>query len=84
MSAVLPTGFGKSLCFQYLPYLFDRLFQAKDHSIVLIVTQRHFPKFFCLSSELFLHKPGNELQNSLKLAIFNLARKLARARSKGA
>ena len=33
--AVLPTGFGKSLC---LPFLFDRLFPAKDHSIVLIVT----------------------------------------------
>ena len=32
--AVLPTGFGKSLCFQCLPFLFDRLFPAKDHSIV--------------------------------------------------
>ena len=31
--AVLPTGFGKSLCFQYLPFLFDGLFPAKDHSI---------------------------------------------------
>ena len=33
--AVLPTGFGKSACFQYLPLLFDKL--LRDHIIPAIV-----------------------------------------------
>ena len=36
--ALLPTGFGKSLCFQCLPLLYDQLFPAEDPSIVLVVT----------------------------------------------
>ena len=36
--AVLPTGFGKSLCFQSLPLLYDQLFPAEDPSIELVVT----------------------------------------------
>ena len=35
--AVLPTGFGKSACFQCLPGLFNRLF-PHERSIVLVVT----------------------------------------------
>lgn len=36
--AVLPTGFGKSICFQCLPLVYDRLFPSCDPSIVLVVT----------------------------------------------
>ncbi len=36
--AVLPTGFGKSACFQCLPLLFDQLFPDSGPSIVLVVT----------------------------------------------
>ena len=32
------TGFGKSVCFQCLPLLFDQFFPADDPSIVLVVT----------------------------------------------
>ena len=35
--AVLPTGFGKSMCFQCLPLLFDQL-KEDSHNIVLVVT----------------------------------------------
>ena len=38
MFAVLPTGFGKSVCFQCLPLLFEQLFPADDPSILLVVT----------------------------------------------
>ncbi len=34
---VLPTGFGKSLCFQCLPLLYDRLF-PEANSIIVVVT----------------------------------------------
>ena len=36
--AVLPTGFGKSVCYQCLPLLYDQRFPADDPSIVLVVT----------------------------------------------
>ena len=37
--AVLPTGYGKSLCYACLPILFDCLLglQQGDHSIVIVV-----------------------------------------------
>ena len=35
--AVLPTGFGKSLCFSCLPYMFDELLPVGEPSIVVIV-----------------------------------------------
>ncbi len=35
---VLPTGFGKSLCFQCLPLLYDRLFPEEANSIIIVVT----------------------------------------------
>ena len=35
---MLPTGFGKSLCFQCLPLLYDQLFPNEAHSIILVVT----------------------------------------------
>ena len=35
---VLPTGFGKSLCFGSLPSIFDQLLSEKDSSIVLLIT----------------------------------------------
>ena len=36
--AILPTGFGKSVCFQCLPLLFDQFFPVDDPSIVLPLT----------------------------------------------
>lgn len=38
--AVLPTGFGKSLCYQCLPRVFNKIeFDGKDHcSIVVVVS----------------------------------------------
>ena len=37
--AVLPTGYGKSLCYAGLPVMFDRLdFVKSNHSIVVVVT----------------------------------------------
>ena len=38
MLAILPTGFGKNVCFQCLPLLFDQFFPVDDPSIVLVVT----------------------------------------------
>ncbi len=35
---VLPTGFGKSLCFQCLPLLYDRLFPEEANSIIIVIT----------------------------------------------
>lgn len=37
---ILPTGYGKSLCFACLPLLFDHLYQLQDphKSIVIVVT----------------------------------------------
>ena len=35
--AVLPTGYGKSLCYALLPSVFDRLL-GKDDSIVVVIT----------------------------------------------
>ena len=35
--AVLPTGYGKSLCYAVLPMVFDRLLGAKD-SVVVVIT----------------------------------------------
>ena len=35
--AVLPTGYGKSLCYALLPSMFDRLL-GKDDSIVVVIT----------------------------------------------
>ena len=34
---MLPTGFGKSLCFQCLPLLYDQLFPNEAHSIFILV-----------------------------------------------
>ena len=38
--AVIPTGYGKSLCYACLPLLFDHLYQLEDsqRSIVIVVT----------------------------------------------
>ena len=37
--AVLPTGFGKSLCYACLPAAFDKILEKeKGHSIVVVVT----------------------------------------------
>ena len=37
--AVLPTGYGKSICYACLPVMFDRLdFIKSNHSIVAVVT----------------------------------------------
>ena len=37
--AVLPTGYGKSLCYACLPVIFDRLnFAQSNHSIVVVVS----------------------------------------------
>ena len=37
--AILPTGFGKSLCYAYLPASFDRMLeQDQGYSIVVVVT----------------------------------------------
>ena len=35
---ILPTGFGKSLCFQCLPLLYDKLFPGEANSIIVVVT----------------------------------------------
>ena len=36
--AVLPTGYGKSLCYQCLPYVFNKLFfDGREHSSIIIV-----------------------------------------------
>ena len=35
--AILPTGYGKSLCYALLPGVFDRL-EGKSHSIVVVIT----------------------------------------------
>ena len=36
--AVLPTGYGKSLCFACLPLVFDILFRPQEASIIVVVT----------------------------------------------
>ena len=37
--AVLPTGFGKSLCYACLPFTFDKILQKeKGYSLVIVVT----------------------------------------------
>ncbi len=36
--AILPTGFGKSACFQCLPILLDKMFPDDGPSITLVVT----------------------------------------------
>ncbi len=36
--AILPTGFGKSACFQCLPILLDKMFPDDGPSIILVVT----------------------------------------------
>ena len=36
--AVLPTGFGKSACYQCLSFLYDQRFPADDPCIVLVIT----------------------------------------------
>ncbi len=39
MFAILPTGFGKSLCYVCLPSAYDALLQKEPgHSIVIVVT----------------------------------------------
>ncbi len=35
---VLPTGYGKSLCYGCLPFVFDSLLQLEKHSIIIVVT----------------------------------------------
>ena len=35
---VLPTGFGKTLCFTCLPMVFDELYPDNQSSVVLVVT----------------------------------------------
>ena len=36
--AVLPTGFGKTLCYTCLPAVFDQLLPSPEPSIVIVVT----------------------------------------------
>ena len=36
--AVLPTGFGKSLCYGCLPIVFDEIFNPPDPSIVCVIS----------------------------------------------
>ena len=36
--AVLPTGFGKSLCYACLPGMFDHLLQPEEPSLVIVCT----------------------------------------------
>ena len=36
--AVLPTGYGKSLCYGCLPLVFDRLHDGEERSIVVVVS----------------------------------------------
>ena len=36
--AVLPTGFGKTLCFACLPLVFDQLLPLDEPSVVLVIT----------------------------------------------
>ena len=36
--AVLPTGYGKSLCYGCLPLVFDRLHGGEERSIVVVVS----------------------------------------------
>ena len=36
--AILPTGYGKSLCYASLPLLLDHLYQPTEKSIVIVVT----------------------------------------------
>ncbi len=39
--AILPTGYGKSLCFAILPLLLDHLFNFSLPSVVIVVTPPH-------------------------------------------
>ena len=36
--ALLPTGYGKSLCYACLPILYDKLYKEVNRSIVVVVT----------------------------------------------
>ena len=36
--SILPTGYGKSLCYGCLPWIFDKLFNSPLQSIVCVVT----------------------------------------------
>jgi ATP-dependent DNA helicase RecQ len=36
--AILPTGYGKSLCYACLPILMDHLYQPQEKTIVIVVT----------------------------------------------
>ena len=36
--SILPTGFGKTLCYACLPLIFDELSPVVPHSIILVVT----------------------------------------------
>ena len=36
--AVLPTGFGKSLCYACLPGIFDMIYKPEEPSIVVVAT----------------------------------------------
>ena len=36
--AVLPTGYGKSLCYQCLPYIYDKIREDGLISIIIIIT----------------------------------------------
>ena len=40
--AVLPTGYGKSLCFASLPMLFDQVLPLKEPSIVIVIEKLRF------------------------------------------
>ena len=68
--AVLPTGYGKSLCFACLPYIFDKLYQSTN-SIIVVITpltaiindQVSKSKLYLLTHCLQYHK--------LSLAIYN-------------
>lgn len=35
--AVLPTGFGKSLCYGYLPLVFDEIYKPEQATIVCVI-----------------------------------------------
>ena len=72
--AILPTGFGKSLCYACLPPLFDHLLQPEELSIVIVVTpllaimEDHVStfSFYCnttikLYNELFLQSCINNI-----------------------
>ncbi len=58
---VLPTGYGKSLCYAVLPDLLDTLLQPAEPSIVVIVT----PLTAIMDDRVWLGNSGFELRNNI-------------------